>query len=184
MVYVIQVCWQLAGFIMRIYHDARPLECQNRFTVDHKTDSREIQNQSRFIITANLNCVSVLSLNTRQNKISPTYKSNKSEVLLQIYVGLHVRWTLILSNFHQNQHVLTYFSKSSKYEISQKSVVLFLSDIMRLTAAFHSCFANTNENGPTLNVTSRCWSYLTNFKFMAQTNHLVWDDASYERACV
>lgn len=38
----------------------------------------------------------------------------------------------------------------------KKSVVLFLSDIMRLTAAFHNCFANTNENEPTPNVTSRC----------------------------
>jgi len=42
MVYVIQVCGQQAGFIIRIYQDARPPERQNRFTVDHKTESREI----------------------------------------------------------------------------------------------------------------------------------------------
>jgi hypothetical protein len=48
--------------------------------------------------------------------------------------GFHVKWPLLWSDFNQNRNVLTHFNATHQYNISWKSVQLFLSCCVRLCA--------------------------------------------------
>jgi hypothetical protein len=65
------------------------------------------------------------------------FHSNKHLVRrFEMHAGLHVKCSLVLSEFNQNWDVSTIFNKTPHYQISWKSAQQFLSCYMQTELAF------------------------------------------------